>query len=140
MSSKSDTFTDQSTPSSGAVWTNDSIVWACLSTARCVFWSLLNDCSKKIGYGVGAHRGWLCCLYCTSGVCQCVCGCECVRRAGATVSLSLSCHGKGSTSLRHAGPHVIIIIIITLSLLLWGLIFFLPNGSCARMAAGASPT
>jgi len=44
----SDTSAVQSSASFRTTPANGNILWACLTAARCVFWSLVNDCSRKI--------------------------------------------------------------------------------------------
>ena len=91
----SDTSTDQSAAALRTARANGRLRWACACAARCVFWSLLNDCSKNT-QSVSA-RSSVCCL-CPR---VCVCVCVCARRAGAIVAASL-CHGPGSASIPRA--------------------------------------
>lgn len=137
----SDTSLGQSVTGSGSTLANDSVVWACLSTARCVFWSLLNDCSKKIQCGSAPSPALLSLLYLRVRACECVC--VCARAPGrGQCRCRVSCHGRGSTSARH--------LILTLSPLLgrdWSIPFFLTEAEpgwermrSAAATAGASPT
>lgn len=84
-----DTSTGQSVTCSRTGLANGSVLWACLSTARCVLWSLLNDCSKKI-----QCRSAPSCLHCSSA-----CVCVCARRAGATVTAALRAMEEGPHQL-----------------------------------------
>lgn len=77
----SDTSSSQSVTGFRAVLANGSTLWECLSTARCVFWSLLNDCSKKIQCRSAPRLAVL--LY------RRVCVCACAPCRGYRVAIAL---------------------------------------------------